>query len=220
MQTGAAVERIGHTVRRADGQNRVRAGDRLVVDQDAAARLPDGHVGSDPHAAHRDRLGATGPQRVDHQLQVPIEDDLTAALDAFLRHVAEILRGAGIGERHRQPGTGDRGGRRREVGAVEAAEQSPATRVALEAAASFGVELSCQRVAPGRRGVRRLLRRYRTLPESTCWLSRTPGAVAWACATANAKTVAIARAASTCQLAVANRLLGGAPALRCAAAAA
>src|SRR5205085_5999109 len=63
----------------------------------------------------------------------------------------------GIGECDRQSWTGHRGGRRREVGAVEGAEQLSAALIALESAASFGVELSCQRIPPGGRRVRRLL---------------------------------------------------------------
>ena len=146
-------------MRRADGQNRIGAGDRLIVDQDAAARLSDGHVGSDAHAADRDRLGATGPQRVDHQLQIPIEDDLTAAFDAFLRHVAEILRGAGIGECDSQPRAGDRGGGGGEVGPVKAAEQQSAALIALEPAASLGVDLLRQRIPAGGRDFGRLFGR-------------------------------------------------------------
>ena len=92
--------------------------------------------------------------------------------------------------------------------------------VALEAAAPFGVELGGQRIAAARSRSSWCSSADRTLPASTCWVSRTPGAVACACATANANTVAIASAASTCQLAVASRLLGRAPALRSAAAAA
>ena len=47
---------------------------------------------ADPTPPTETALGAADPQRVDHQLQVTVQDDLAAALDAFLRHVAEVLR--------------------------------------------------------------------------------------------------------------------------------
>src|SRR5437773_11468498 len=47
LQAGAAVEHFVHGVRRSDRENDVWAADRLIVDQDAAARLPDRHVRTD-----------------------------------------------------------------------------------------------------------------------------------------------------------------------------
>src|SRR5882762_1068112 len=68
LQAGAAVEHIPLRVRRSDPENHIWAADRLIVDQDAAARLSDRHVRTDSHSAHRDRLGPADPQRVDDQL--------------------------------------------------------------------------------------------------------------------------------------------------------
>ncbi|EUA42621.1 hypothetical protein I553_6481 [Mycobacterium xenopi 4042] len=63
----------------AHGQDRVRLADRIIVDENRAARLSDGDIGPDPDTADRDGFCAAGPQRVDHQLQVAVEDDLPAA---------------------------------------------------------------------------------------------------------------------------------------------
>src|SRR5262245_54826157 len=84
LQAGAAVEHVLHGVRWSDGENDVWAADRLIVDQDAATRLPDRHVRTDPYAADRDGLGAADPQRVGEQLQVTVEDHLLAAGEALL----------------------------------------------------------------------------------------------------------------------------------------
>jgi hypothetical protein len=62
-----------------DRKDCIWAADGIIVDQNRAACLPDSHVRPDPDAADRDRLGAAGPQRVDHKLQIPVEDDLPVA---------------------------------------------------------------------------------------------------------------------------------------------
>src|ERR1700730_8783783 len=54
LQACAAVEYFLHSVRRADPEDDVWAVDRLIVDQDSAACLPDRHVRADSHSAHRD----------------------------------------------------------------------------------------------------------------------------------------------------------------------
>src|SRR5882757_1317115 len=63
LQTCAAVENLLHSVRRSDRENDVWAADRLIVDQDAASRLPDRHVRTDSHSADGDCLGSADPQR-------------------------------------------------------------------------------------------------------------------------------------------------------------
>src|ERR1700744_6187858 len=57
LQTGAVVEGVSHRVRRPDGKYRVGAAGGVVVDQDRATGLPDGHIRPDPGAADRDGLG-------------------------------------------------------------------------------------------------------------------------------------------------------------------
>ena len=90
---------------------------------------------------------------------------------------AEVLRDARIGDRDRQPRAGDRGGGGREAALVEAAEQLPAALVALEAAPAFAVDIGGKPIAA--RGQQRSAPPPRTArwPDSTCWVSCTPGAV-------------------------------------------
>src|ERR1700694_2234448 len=136
LQAGTAVKHVRHGVRRSDRENDIGAADRLIVDQDAAARLPDRHVRADSHTAHRDRLGTAYPQGIDHQLQVAVQDDLPAR-DALLGHVAEVLGHPGVGDGHGQARADHRGDRRREVGAIEAGQQLLAAFVAGESAAAL-----------------------------------------------------------------------------------
>src|ERR1700749_4583024 len=98
-------------MRRADRQNRVRAGGGVVVDEYRAPGLPDGHVRADPDSVDGDSLGAAGPQRVDYQLQVPIEDDLLAAADSLLGDVGQVRADGGLGHGDAQTRTGDPGAR-------------------------------------------------------------------------------------------------------------
>src|ERR1700755_1983296 len=51
LQTGTLTEGIVHPVRRPDGPHDGGVGDRLVVDEEPAACLPHGDVGSDADAA-------------------------------------------------------------------------------------------------------------------------------------------------------------------------
>src|SRR6202012_1573554 len=95
LQAWAVVEDVAHAVWCADGKNRVGAAGRIVVDEDRTAGLPDSHVGPDPGAADRDRLGTAGPQRVDDELQVAVEDDLPAAVHPLLGDVGKVWAGTG-----------------------------------------------------------------------------------------------------------------------------
>src|ERR1700730_8059081 len=96
-------------MRRPDRQNRVRASGGVVVDQNRAPGLPDGHVRTDPDSVDGDSLGAAGPQRVDYQLQVPIEDDLLAAADSLPGDVGQVRADGGLGHGDAETRTGDRG---------------------------------------------------------------------------------------------------------------
>src|ERR1700721_3982516 len=98
-------------MRRPDRQNRVRAGGGVVVDQNRAPRLPDGHVRADPDSVDGDSFGTAGPQRVDYQLQVPIEDDLLAAAASLLGGWGRVRADGGLGHGDTQTRTGDRGAR-------------------------------------------------------------------------------------------------------------
>ena len=76
-----------------------------------------------------------------------------AARDAFLGHVAEVFDTPGSVSVTVNPGPITAGGGRRELALVEAAQQLPASLVALEPAAPFGVHLGGQRVAPRGDGI-------------------------------------------------------------------
>ena len=69
---GAGEELGGQRVRVADGADLVGVGDRPEVDQHGLAGEPDGGGGAQPLAVDADRLGAGGPEGVDHQLQVAV----------------------------------------------------------------------------------------------------------------------------------------------------
>src|ERR1700760_5118413 len=96
-------------MRRADRQNRVRAGGGGVFDEYPAPGLPDGHVRTAPDSGDGDSLGTAGPQRVDYQLQVPIEDDLLAAGDSLLGDVGQVRADGGLGHGDPQTRTRDPG---------------------------------------------------------------------------------------------------------------
>src|ERR1700739_1864047 len=49
LKATAALERVLHCMRRANRHGHVRAGDRLVVDQNRATSLTDRHVGADAY---------------------------------------------------------------------------------------------------------------------------------------------------------------------------
>src|SRR6202035_6107433 len=83
-----------------------------------------GHVRTDPDSVDGDSLGAAGPQRVDYQLQVPIEDDLLAAADSLLGDVGQGRADGGLGHGDAQTRTGDGGARGSQAEPVEGGEQS------------------------------------------------------------------------------------------------
>src|SRR6202051_3735337 len=90
LQSGAVVEDVSHCVWRSDREDLVGAAGGVVVDQDRSPGLADGHIRSDARTVDRNGLGTAGPQRVDHELQVAIQDDLPAAVDSLLGHVGKV----------------------------------------------------------------------------------------------------------------------------------
>ena len=82
----------------ADRGDRVGRLMRLEVDQHGLAGEPDGRSGVSRMAVDRDRLGAGGPQRVDHAADVTVGED--------------IRRGDAAWRRRARRGAGPRGGRR------------------------------------------------------------------------------------------------------------